>query len=87
MDIVSALRSLLPPLLLVLAACSDPAGSDAPSDHTLVIDGVAHAPGAASARVACTECHGADLRGGDDGEPSCFRCHGTVWVEPSPPRP
>jgi mono/diheme cytochrome c family protein len=27
----------------------------------------------------CTACHGANLQGGADGQPSCTRCHGVKW--------
>ena len=66
----------------VFAACSDDdgAGPDDPSGtHTVIENGVAHAPGLNDPTQNCTECHGADLRGGSDDEPSCFACHGQQW--------
>lgn len=65
----------------VLSGCgSDPASpSDAPPDHTVRRDGVAHMPGLQSPEANCASCHGSDLRGGPEGEPSCFSCHGRVW--------
>jgi cytochrome c553 len=63
-----------------LSCGSDGTGpTDAPDGHTVVLDGAAHAPGYRSPVGTCTTCHGADLRGGPDGEPSCFRCHGRQW--------
>ena len=52
---------------------------DAPPGHTVNQDGVAHAPGLSDPTENCTACHGADLRGGDDGQPSCYSCHGQKW--------
>ena len=73
--------------LVVLAlggniACTDddPAGpSNAPANHTVINDGVPHAPGLNDPTQNCTSCHGADLRGGPNGQPSCFACHGQKW--------
>ena len=53
--------------------------SNAPSDHTVVQDGVRHAAGLRDPLSNCAGCHGADLRGGDDGQPSCYSCHGKKW--------
>jgi hypothetical protein len=52
---------------------------DAPPGHTVNQDGVAHAPGLNDPTENCTACHGADLRGGDAGQPSCYSCHGQEW--------
>ena len=64
-------------------ACGDDDDSTAPEDappgHTVVRDGVAHALGLNDPTQECTGCHGADLRGGANGEPSCFSCHGREW--------
>jgi hypothetical protein len=72
-------------LLSVLAAaflfgCSDttaPAGP-APS-HTINQGGHWHMPGLRSPQGVCTTCHGADLQGGANGQPSCYSCHGKTW--------
>ena len=74
----------LVPVLLVVGAfmgCSDSGTppEDAPEGHTVVKDGVPHAPGLNDPLASCVTCHGADLRGGDGGEPSCFACHGQKW--------
>ena len=54
------------------AACGSPtAPENAPGTHTDFKGGAAHAPGAGDATVNCVACHGADLRGGTNGEPSC----------------
>ena len=65
----------------LLVACGDdgPTGVEAPEGHTVRFDGAAHAPGFNDPGSQCAECHGTNLRGGDDGEPSCFSCHGQVW--------
>ena len=52
---------------------------DAPEGHTVVKGGVAHASGLNNPMANCATCHGADLRGGNQGEPSCFNCHGQKW--------
>ena len=65
---------------LAIACSSDPAApEDAPAGHTVVLDGVAHSPGLSAPQENCSDCHGSDLRGGGDGEPSCFTCHGQKW--------
>ena len=74
-------------LILVLAtassmtACSSSstAPADAPEGHTIMKGSAAHAPGLNNPTVSCTQCHGADLRGGTAGQPSCFSCHGKKW--------
>jgi hypothetical protein len=68
-------------LALPVTACSDSSTSpaDAPEGHTVFRGDAAHAPGLNNPTVNCTQCHGADLRGGDAGEPSCFSCHGKKW--------
>jgi hypothetical protein len=86
------LTALLVLALLGVAACSDDnptAPENLPASHTVQQGGVFHAPGLESPEQNCTECHGSDLRGGDDGQPSCFRCHGQKWspratLEPAP---
>jgi hypothetical protein len=61
-------------------ACSDStAPADAPANHTVNMNGQWHAPGLQSPQGGCTTCHGADLRGGTEGEPSCYACHGKKW--------
>jgi len=42
-------------------------------------DGVIHMEGLRDPVNNCTACHGDDLRGGDDGEPSCYSSHGKKW--------
>ncbi len=50
--------------------------------HTDREDGVLHAPGKDRPFTnGCTDCHGADLRGGYG--PSCFSCHGREWENDS----
>ena len=63
-----------------IAGCSSPARpSEVPSSHTVRKGSAWHAPGLHTPLVNCVTCHGADLRGGDNGEPSCYSCHGAKW--------
>jgi len=68
-------------MALSAAACStsSTAPANAPEGHTLVRDGVAHKPGLSNPTANCTTCHGADLGGGSNGEPSCYSCHKQKW--------
>jgi hypothetical protein len=75
---------LLAVLLLggLVGACGDDDGNEtgpAPEGHTVSRDGVLHMPGLTDPVANCTGCHGADLRGGTEGQPSCYRCHGEKW--------
>ena len=66
----------------VLGACGDDDAtgpSNAPASHTVSEDGVRHLPGLRDPETNCVACHGADLRGGENGEPSCTACHGREW--------
>jgi hypothetical protein len=57
-----------------------PVGNNrSPADHTVSQGGRFHAPGLANPQVNCASCHGQNLRGGTNGEPSCYMCHGEVW--------
>lgn len=49
--------------------------------HTTLHKGVSHAEPAARAERYCAKCHGVGLRGGAEGEPSCFTCHGKTWLD------
>jgi len=71
-------------LLAVVAftACSDDdivGSGNAPADHTISKSGAMHRPGLDNPVANCTACHGADLMGGPNGQPSCFTCHGKRW--------
>ena len=76
---------LIAAIALPSLGCSDddddgPTGpSNAPASHTVSEDGVRHLPGLNDPETNCVACHGADLRGGENGEPSCFTCHGQKW--------
>ncbi len=76
-----ALAVMFMPLCPALGACSSDstAPEGGPAGHDVRISGVFHANGLNAPTQNCTQCHGADLRGGDNGEPSCFSCHGQVW--------
>ena len=78
------------PILFAVAIALTPLGCDdddegptgpsnAPASHTVSQDGVRHLPGLNDPEANCVACHGADLRGGANGEPSCFTCHGQKW--------
>jgi hypothetical protein len=55
------------------------------SGHKLNIDGVAHGYGADHADRLCQNCHGVELRGGEETlAPSCYQCHGQNWTESNP---
>ena len=65
-------------------SCSGDGGSpldpsDAPPGHIVRQGSAFHAPGLHDPLENCIECHGGDLRGGANGEPSCFECHGNRW--------
>lgn len=65
---------------LLLGACeSNILPQPGPEGHTVVRDGVAHAPGLSEPMENCAQCHGPTLEGGAAGEPSCTACHGVVW--------
>lgn len=66
-------------IFLAVGCESDKVPSDAPEGHTTMKDGVAHKPGLGNPATNCVACHGASLDGGEDGEPSCFSCHGRKW--------
>jgi hypothetical protein len=65
----------------VLAGCSDSATvpADAPEGHTVMKEGVPHKSGLKNPQENCSACHGANLGGGTNGEPSCYLCHGKKW--------
>ena len=77
----AALGSLALLAATLFLACGDsPTRPETvPEDHTVEKDGAFHAPGLNNPEATCTICHGADLMGGANGEPSCFACHGQEW--------
>ena len=76
-----AVTSLCLALVGGAVGCDDATSpNNPPATHTVIQDGVAHAPGLNDPTQNCTTCHGADLRGGPDGQPSCFSCHGQKWA-------
>lgn len=52
--------------------------------HTVKFDGVEHGFAAAKGPRYCQLCHGPKLEGGQNGEPSCFQCHGLNWNDIDP---
>jgi hypothetical protein len=50
--------------------------------HTLSLGGVLHGPNPCRPQGVCTSCHGGNLEGGSNGEPSCTQCHGAFWSNP-----
>jgi hypothetical protein len=51
--------------------------------HSVSLNGHAHADGLCRPLDNCTACHGADLKGGKGGQPSCFSCHADLWSRPN----
>ena len=51
--------------------------------HAVNEDGVKHAMNNRKPLDFCVQCHGADLRGGFNNEPSCYKCHGAKWNSPA----
>jgi hypothetical protein len=47
--------------------------------HNRREEGVLHAMNNKKPEQDCTPCHGANLRGGPNGESSCYKCHGKEW--------
>ncbi len=51
------------------------------TSHTANLGGSLHMPSYCLPYQNCTQCHGAALRGGTGGEPSCLSCHTqTAWM-------
>jgi len=51
------------------------------NNHTVSLGGVGHGPNYCFPYQNCTSCHGSNLRGGSNGEPSCLKCHNqTKWM-------
>lgn len=59
------------------AAPAAPRSSKPPADHVKDRKGAMHKKGSSKAVANCSECHGADLRGGK--APSCYACHDKEW--------
>jgi hypothetical protein len=75
-------------VLLLSTSCKMPnnpmragaASGDTPSlVHNLILSGRAHADGFCRPADNCSACHGADLKGGTSGQPSCLSCHADLW--------
>jgi len=49
--------------------------------HHDLIAGIMHAYPAAKAPRYCKDCHGSQLVGGANAEPSCYKCHGEHWQD------
>ena len=47
--------------------------------HTTIVEGIPHGGMLHRGARYCTHCHGANLTGGIEGQPSCYRCHGENW--------
>ena len=47
--------------------------------HDQKLGGVYHVTGYCDPATNCVRCHGADLKGGANSEPSCYKCHGELW--------
>lgn len=67
-------------LLLLLCGCSpDDADSRNISGHFTSMKGVFHGEPKEFAERYCETCHGTNLTGGTELQPSCFQCHGRTW--------
>jgi mono/diheme cytochrome c family protein len=72
--------SILAVVAVALIGCSSPTRpADVPETHTVEKGGAFHAPGLKDPTSQCATCHGPNLAGGTEGEPSCFSCHGQKW--------
>ncbi len=79
------LRIIIAAICLNLAACSlEEKGLRQIRAHVSAREGVAHAVPMRKAERYCRECHGASLVGGSHGEPSCYTCHGRLWLTADP---
>ncbi|MFH1729350.1 MAG: hypothetical protein ABIA04_13155 [Pseudomonadota bacterium] len=58
---------------------TEDASSHAPSTHTNSLGGINHNTGYLLPTSNCTSCHGSDLSGGDNNQPSCYLCHFNEW--------
>lgn len=50
------------------------------TNHADNRDGAMHAANPCAPSSSCVLCHGTDLRGGPNGEPSCYGCHEALWT-------
>ena len=83
---MTPLRTLASAAVILLASVATACAPDnptlpenAPPSHTVVKGGVAHMDGLYEPTQNCARCHGHQLTGGPDGEPSCYECHDRVW--------
>ncbi|TAL33450.1 MAG: hypothetical protein EPN93_13805 [Spirochaetes bacterium] len=72
--------------LAALLTCVNPASVDTPDNlcsgiHARDVAGTCHGAHNIVPAGYCTEanCHASDLKGGNTGAPSCYRCHGPYW--------
>lgn len=85
MSVISMLGLIIAAIWLNLASCSlEDKGLRRIRAHDFSQKGVAHAVPMRRAERYCRECHGARLVGGENGEPSCYTCHGRLWYEADP---
>ena len=86
MSIILVNPMLLAILFLAsLSSCSlEPDGLRPIRAHTVDFGGVAHAVPMLKGERYCQLCHGENLVGGSEGQPSCFQCHGKRWRELDP---
>jgi hypothetical protein len=75
------MRALLPLLLLLGCPPADKGADDSGGRHHPAgfYDPAQHGVAAKVQEETCTDCHGADLTGGTDAEPSCDSCHPADW--------
>ena len=69
-------------LLALTVACSTkPGPARSIRAHTTIHADIAHAEPAIKAEHYCVNCHGKNLMGGANFEPSCYQCHGKNWLD------
>ena len=64
----------------LLSACN--LGEDEPRairGHTAIVENIAHGAPMLKPDRYCKDCHGVYQPGGEQGQPSCFQCHGQYW--------
>ncbi len=70
---------------LIFASCSiQDKGIRKIRGHPVDQQGIAHGMSALRAERYCQHCHGPNLLGGLNGEPSCYQCHGQRWIAYEP---
>ena len=70
---------------MIFVSCSDEKSTPREiRGHEQIYDGVAHGLMANRGERYCQLCHGVKLIGGTNLEPSCYQCHGKLWIDDDP---